>query len=231
VEPLGKLNRPHTYPTLVICDFDNTLVESETVNADLFVRFFSSFAGITSDNEDQQYVDSSAFVDVIRHYMQKYRQFLKESFEESIIQRFLEYKETDLSSRELRKATGIEELNRLSCPRAIVSGSYTREISIVSRAANLDLSNFNPILGSDMYFPWKPDPAGFHIAAIQHRVDPQSVYVLEDSIGGLKAAHEAGMVGVFIEEFSVLSSGVVGSQAEYCYTDIATFVKALPNLS
>lgn len=191
-------------PRLIICDFDNTLVESETVNANIFVEYFGESFGIAPDEEDRAIVDSAAFVEVIRHFTAKYPAELSNSTEADLAAGFLDHKGHRVSDLQIPVATGLEALLRLGIPVAIVSGSYTREIADVARAAGIPLRRFNPVLGSDRYHPWKPDPTGLLMAAAHHDVAPSRTWVLEDSATGLRAARAAGMRAIYADEFSFL---------------------------
>lgn len=190
---------------LIICDFDNTLVDSELVNAELFVRFFRHEAGIESTPEDRDFVDSAAFPDIIRRYKQLYSDALDSLTEEQVTRRFLDFKRAGISSFTVRRATGIEDLLDLDSHLAIVSGSYTEEIVAVAGTAGLPLDRFSPVLGSDQYHPWKPDPTGLIRAARTLGVRPENTIVLEDSISGLTAAIRAAMIPVHLAEFSTVS--------------------------
>jgi len=217
------------YPfDLIICDFDNTLVESERINADLFAEFFQTIAGVESDANDHQFVDSAAFAEVIRHYQSKYKSVLGGHGESELIERFLQYKARRLPEIGLRTATGIDELLELAIVKAIVSGSYSREITAGAEAAQLPLDAFALILGSDEYSPWKPNPAGLLVAASRLARAPRDSAVLEDSISGLTAARNAGMQPVFIEEFSTLSREEATAHTSWAFSTIGEFARTLP---
>lgn len=215
---------------LVICDFDNTLVDSEVMNTEMFVRFFAETAGVTSTETDRAYVDSAAFAEVIRHYTELYREQIKGGIgtieEEALIERFLDYKDREIGTYPLRLPTGLDRLLQCDLPLAIVSGSYTRELYTVAAAAGLHLSRFTPILGSDRYHPWKPDPKGLLIAAEQRGAMPARVAVIEDSKTGLTAAQRAGMVPIHIQEFSILPESEAQTLTPHSYRTIDEFITA-----
>lgn len=207
-------------PHLIICDFDNTLVESETVNANIFVEYFGEAFGILPDEEDRAIVDSAAFVEVIRHFTAKYPAELSNSTEADLAAGFLDHKGNRVSELQIPVASGIEVLLSLGIPVAIVSGSYTREITDVARAAAIPLDRFDPVLGSDRYHPWKPDPAGLLKAAAHHGIAPSDAWVLEDSATGLRAARAAGMRAVYIDEFSFLGRAKAAEYADAVFRTI-----------
>lgn len=205
---------------LVICDFDNTLVDSERINAELFVRFFHEEASIESTREDREYVDSAAFLDIIKRYRSIYSHRLHTASVEDLAQRFLEFKRREISSFTVRRAEGLQQLLEAPVPLAIVSGSYTAEIEAVARAAGLPLDRFSPVLGSDQYHPWKPDPAGLLRAARMCGARPDRTLVLEDSISGLTAAKRAGMIPLHVAEFSSLSPEGARAVGALSFTDL-----------
>lgn len=216
------------YPfDLIICDFDNTLVESEQVNAELFAEFFEVFAGIESDADDHEFVDGAAFVDVIRHYQRKYESTLNTYGESELADQFIRHKSRRLPEIGLGAATGIDELLELPMQKAIVSGSYSREITAGAEAAGLPLRDFAVVLGSDQYSPWKPNPAGLLLASSRLDRAPQDTAVLEDSISGLTAAANAGMQPVFIEEFSSLSWDEAAAITTWAFPTIRKFARTL----
>lgn len=220
------------YPfNLVICDFDNTLVESERVNAELFAEFFQTFGGVESDQHDHEFVDSAAFVEVIRHYQRRYKSVLGGHGESELIERFLQYKSRRLPEIGLRTATGLDELLELPIAKAIVSGSYSREIVAGAKAAGLAIGSFALVLGSDEYFPWKPNPAGLLLAASRLDRVPRVSAVLEDSISGLTAARDAGMQPVFIGEFSTVGRDEATKLTTWTFSTIGEFARALKQLA
>jgi HAD superfamily hydrolase (TIGR01509 family) len=209
---------------LIICDFDNTLVDSEQLNAELFAEFFQAFAGINSDADDHAFVDSAAFPEVIRHYRSKYDLRLQAHPESELIEQFLRFKARRLPEIGLRAATGIEELLELPVAKAIVSGSYAREIKAGLEAAGLSADAFALVLGSDEYSPWKPDPAGLLLAASRLARAPGHTAVLEDSISGLTAARNAGMQPVFIAEFSAAAWNEASPLSTWAFATVGEFV-------
>lgn len=227
---MGDVTRrisPLDRPAAVICDFDNTLVDSEYINTELFVRFFRDLGGIESTAEDRRFIDGAAFVDVVRRYADFYTDHLAGAGVNQLVEQFLAYKESAVSSFTVRRATGLEQLIATQLPLAIVSGSYRQEIDAVASAAGLDLDCFSPVLGSDMYSPWKPDPAGVLRAAAEIGVPPALVTVLEDSRSGLLAAQRAGMRAVHIGEFSSLTAEKATPEANQSYPTIAAFAAAI----
>lgn len=208
-------------PKLIICDFDNTLVESETVNADIFVDYFGREYAIVPDEEDRAIVDSAAFIEVLQHFLDKYPKELADASEAKMATGFLDFKDKRLRDLDIPVATGLNTLFDLHLPLAIVSGSYTREIEDVARAAAIPLHRFDPVLGSDQYQPWKPDPTGLLRAAAQHGIAPCETWVLEDSVRGLQAARSAQMHAVYIGEFSFLRAEAARRWADALFATIS----------
>jgi HAD superfamily hydrolase (TIGR01509 family) len=211
----------------VICDFDNTLVDSERMNAELFAGFFEQFGVVHSDAADLAYVDGAPFVSVVRYYQEKYRGSLGQLTEAELIDSFLRYKAQQVASRTVPSATGVTALLELPLPKAIVSGSFTAEIEAVARAARLPLDAFELVLGSDQYYPWKPNPAGLLQAANRLGVQVDGVDVLEDSVSGLAAAASAGMTPVAIEQFSEADPYEIERTGAVRYTTVAEYVKTV----
>lgn len=217
----------------VICDFDNTLVDSETMNTEMFVRFFQEIARIESTEADRRFIDGAPFGDIIHRYLELYPDHLQGARAGDLTEQFLRYKEDTLGAYTIRRATGLDALQALDLPLAIVSGSYCREILAVANAAGLSLDRFTPVLGSDMYAPWKPEPAGLLQATADwsvragRTVRPENVAVLEDSPSGLTAARRAGMIGVHITEFATTTPEQIDGLATHTFPTIAAFVEAV----
>lgn len=227
----SETGAPIRAPTLIVCDFDNTLVESEKINADLFAAFFERRCSIRADEEDRAYVDSVAFVEVIRHFIAKYPAELSGRREIDLIDGFLDFKRESLESlATVPTATGLDSLFALGIPLAIVSGSFSREIEDVSRSAGIPLQRFHPVLGSDHYYPWKPDPTGLLNAAKHHGVTPADVWVLEDSGTGLQAALNAGMHPVYIDEFSFLGMSAASTWTPMRFATVGAWAETITRI-
>ena len=79
-----------------------------------------------------------------------------------------------------------------SYPVAIVSGSPRRDIEEGIQSMEIE-PYIEFYLGSEDYYPGKPDPACYLTAAARFSLPPQKCLVFEDSYAGVRAAKSAGM--------------------------------------
>lgn len=75
---------------------------------------------------------------------------------------------------------------------AIVSGALRREISFVLEASNL-ARYFELIVAAEDVSACKPDPEGYLRASRAMGLSARQYVVIEDSLPGLEAAHQAGL--------------------------------------
>ncbi len=94
----------------------------------------------------------------------------------------------------------LECLEARSIPKAVASSSPCETILFNLHLAGLALERFATVIGGDEVPHGKPAPDIFQAVADKLRVSSHKCLVLEDSNGGVKAAHAAGMVPVMVPD-------------------------------
>lgn len=96
--------------------------------------------------------------------------------------------------------------------QSIALGSSSRNARIILKKLKL-IKDFNAVVDGNNVSKTKPNPEVFLLAAEELNVTPQDCVVFEDSIAGVKAANEAGMMSIGIGDEKVLK------EADYVFTD------------
>lgn len=181
---------------VLLLDLDDTLVESEARNVDLY-RSFVERLGIAPDPADLEIVVGSAATDIFAHIRRRYP---VETSGLDLTSAFLKYKRENIGALPLRQATGLSRLLSLPHQKALVSGSLKLEIDMVLQSAGISHSHFDVVLGSEDFRIGKPDPAGYLMALDRLGVSPDRALVVEDSPQGVRSGWAAGATVVFVEE-------------------------------
>lgn len=126
------------------------------------------------------------------------------------------------AERDIRIPGSIDLLRELarSYPVAIVSGSLRREIAEAIEYLEIG-SSVAFYLGADDYFPGKPDPACFRVAAKELELPPERCLVFEDSAAGVLAAKRAGMFCVALRRGGGPEQDL--TPADAIYRDLSEF--------
>lgn len=102
-----------------------------------------------------------------------------------------------------------------------VATSTTRDITVRKLEITGLTSHFDTIVAGDEVTTGKPNPEIFLKAASLLGASPEKVFVLEDSLNGIRAAHAAGMIPIMVpdlvqpdDEIRSLAYAVVGSLHE-----------------
>lgn len=96
--------------------------------------------------------------------------------------------------------------------QSIALGSSSRNARIILKKLKL-IKDFDAVVDGNNVSESKPNPEVFLLAAEELNVTPQDCVVFEDSIAGVKAANEAGMMSIGIGDEKVLK------EADYVFTD------------
>jgi beta-phosphoglucomutase-like phosphatase (HAD superfamily) len=124
---------------------------------------------------------------------------------------------------DVRIHSSINLLKRLSSIYnvAIVSGSTRQEIQEGIDIMGIE-SHLQFFLGAEDYFPGKPDPTCYRMAANKLDCQPENCLVFEDSNAGVIAAKQAGMYCVALKRENTPNQDV--SQADWILTNLSDFV-------
>lgn len=175
---------------LVIYDCDGTLIDTETIYAEINLSAYHSI-GLTHWTMDS-YVDAMVGIPVAagrRILEADYGGPLPPDFEDSIerevTRRFLE---------ELKSLPGVRQaVNAIDGPRCVASSTSLQPLKRnLATAGLIDL--FDPhVFSASQVSRGKPHPDVFLFAAETMGARPERCLVIEDSVPGVLAARSAGM--------------------------------------
>ncbi len=188
----------------LIYDFDDTIVESERINDELFSRLLQDEYGIALTREELDYLYGFAWSGVF-DWLEEHRSLPVPRA--AVWKRLMEVKRVFLSTHTLRAATGIRRMFTLPAAHAIVSGSTREELAMMMENIGMREDSVDFILSDDDCTKGKPDPEGFLLALQRLRVPPQETIVFEDSVPGIEAAHRAGIPVAFVAELASRDNG------------------------
>jgi HAD superfamily hydrolase (TIGR01509 family) len=197
-----------------IYDFDDTIVESERINEELFGRLLSGSYGIELSRADVETLYGLSWTGVFE-WLGSHKGRLPGRAE--VWARFLEIKAEFLSRQRLRSARGLPLMLALPVPHAIVSGSTRAELRMMMENIGLSADSFALILCDEDCPRGKPDPDPFLQALQRLDLPAHEVFVFEDSVPGLQAARAAGIPAAFVSE---LASGHGASVADICFATL-----------
>ncbi|HZS07436.1 MAG TPA: HAD family phosphatase [Blastocatellia bacterium] len=189
----------------IIFDFNGVIVDDEPLHLELFRRVLGE-EGLTLTDEDYHekylgYDDRGAFIAALTDQGQAAKAE-DDAYIGGLIERKAGYYLEAINGRMLL-FPGVVELARRAAgrfPLAIASGALRHEIELVLIRAEIR-DCFSVIVASEDVSACKPDPEGYvrALAALneirggQGKIQPTECLVIEDSIAGIEAAHQAGM--------------------------------------
>lgn len=94
-------------------------------------------------------------------------------------------------------------LDHIDAKKSVVSSSNLNIIDVLLEKTGL-LDSFNHVVGSDMVTHPKPHPEPYLKALDLGKADPSLVWVLEDSLSGLKSADAAGLRKILIPDLLIV---------------------------
>jgi beta-phosphoglucomutase-like phosphatase (HAD superfamily) len=181
----------------VVFDMDGVLVDSEpiwrAVERDVFAR-----VGIDLTDEDLLPTMGVRVADVVArwHRRHPWDEPSREQVAESIVERVAETIERHGVLNE-GAARAIDYVGGLGLPMALASSSPMRLIRAVLSMGGLT-DRFAAVLTAEDEAQGKPDPAVYLSAARRLGVSAERCLAVEDSINGVRAAKEAGMVCIAV---------------------------------
>lgn len=173
-------------------DLDGTLLDSEVLYIEAVAEAVRQKGGTLDTAQAQAIVYGRSwrevFADVDRRWPGSWQDIRE--MEEAVRLIFIRLEET----RDIRIHGSVGLLRELALrhPVAIVSGSPREDIARGIRAMGIE-QQVRFFLGTEDYFPGKPDPAGYLAAARIFAVRPERCLVFEDSHAGVHSAKAAGM--------------------------------------
>jgi beta-phosphoglucomutase len=188
----------------LIYDFDDTIVESERFNDQLFSTVLRDDYGIALTREELDFLYGFAWSGVFA-WLGEHRGLRASRAE--VWRTFMDAKRRFFAGRTLRVATGIEKMFALPVPQAIVSGSTRAEIALMMDNIRMKQDVVRFILADEDCAHGKPDPEGYLLALDRLGVAAADAMVFEDSPAGIEAARRAGIPVAFIAELASRDSG------------------------
>jgi beta-phosphoglucomutase family hydrolase len=180
----------------VIFDMDGVLVDSELFSFKAYERCLSRY-GITLDHEDRMKATGSTLSEDIDTLSKKYNiQIDKRQCEK-------EKEETyrKIAKGNLRLFGGVKEfialLRKNNIRIAVASSGVRDKVLFNLHEAGLD-NVFDTVLTADDISHSKPHPEIFLKAAEKLKVEPSDCVVVEDSVLGVEAAKNAGMLCIAV---------------------------------
>jgi HAD superfamily hydrolase (TIGR01509 family) len=172
----------------VIFDLDGVLVDSMPTHVRAWQAAFEKVAGIKVTNREIYLLEGMRGMDLIKKI------FDQKGGDHSKAEKV--HDEKNRVFRSIRSSEPFEGaaelLDRLSCRKALVSGSAREDVETIIREAFGD-PQFDAVITADDVKVGKPDPAAFLEAASRIQVSPRDSVVVENAPLGAIAAVRAGM--------------------------------------
>jgi beta-phosphoglucomutase-like phosphatase (HAD superfamily) len=173
-------------------DLDGTLQDTEVLYVEAWRRAYQEKGCTVSLAEAQQMVYGRAKHDVYAAFRARFSAAYPtlDDLEAPLLRHFLALRGT----RNVRIEGSIALLGRLAqrWPVAVVSGNARQDVAEAVEFLGLG-AKLAFCLGCEDYWPGKPHPACFRLAAERLKLPPEECLVFEDSAAGVEAAKRAGM--------------------------------------
>lgn len=173
----------------VIFDLDGVLIDSMPTHVRAWQSAFESIAGIKVTERDIYLLEGMRGMELIM------KMFEQRGGDSLLAKQVLDEKNRIFRSarRSVPFDGAAKMLDRLSCPKAVVSGSAKADVEPILDEA-FGKSKFSTVITADDVKAGKPDPFAFLEAAKQLKVIPQEAVVIENAPLGAEAARKAGMI-------------------------------------
>ena len=168
----------------VLFDFDGVIMDTEKQYSDFWNRIGRDYLGLTDlevlvKGQTLSYIFSTFFRGKIR--------------EREEITRNLNRFELEMAYDYVPGVTDfVEELKRHGVSTAVVTSSNELKMEAVYHSHPEVRTLFGPVLTADMFTASKPDPQCFLLGMKTCGSTPESTFVFEDSVNGLKAGMASG---------------------------------------
>ncbi len=176
---------------LVIFDCDGTLMDSETIVAEIETAALAEYDVKIETTEFLRRFAGSSEAVLRTFVLEEFGRHLPDDWDKDISEQVQQR-----LWREVKAVDGVHEmLDRLDQPRCICSNAGMRKLEIELTRAEL-WNRFRPYVYSAMEIDGvgsKPAPDIFLHAAREFETDPSNCLVIEDSVSGVLGARAAGM--------------------------------------
>ncbi|MBI1387876.1 MAG: HAD-IA family hydrolase [bacterium] len=201
-------------------DLDGTLLDTETLWLDAIQCFLDEREILLSHDDVLALAYGIPWHGIYLEITRRYPQLThsKEEMSALIARHFIRLRKT----RDIRILSSIELLIRLAeeYPVCIVSGSDDRFVKEGIETMGIgEMLRF--YLAGEHYWPGKPDPAGYLMAAERLDVKPNACLVFEDSAAGVQSAKDAGMHCVALSRPGRPRQAI--ERADWVLNDLAEF--------
>ena len=207
----------------IIYDFDDTIVESERINDELFSDLLRTHYSISLSQEELDLLYGFSWSGVFE-WLCEHRGLCKSMKE--VWQTFVRKKIDFLKDRKLRVARGFHQMLSLPVPQAIVSGSTRAEIDVMIDNIGLTADRVALILSDEDCQRGKPDPEGFLKALDALNAQASEALVFEDSPPGIEAARRAGVAVAFLSELASRNNARLADLRFTSFEEAYPWVKA-----
>ena len=123
------------------------------------------------------------------------------------------FMDEDVALNGLKIKRGLKELiaflKSKNIKIAVASSSKFEKIQTRFKEANIDINDFDYIIGGDMVTSPKPDPQIYLKSCEVLNVNPKNAIALEDSDSGIRSAASAGMKAILIPDIKKPSEEIL----------------------
>jgi beta-phosphoglucomutase len=186
----------------VIFDLDGVLVDSMPTHVRAWQEAFKKIASINVTDREIYLLEGMRGIELIMKILEQ------KGGDKSLAKQIQE--EKNRIFRSIRVSDPFEGaaelLRRVSCPKAVVSGSAKADVENLLEEA-FGKSNFSAIITADDVNVGKPDPTAFLEASKRMGASPQDTLVVENAPLGAAAAEKAGMKCYIVLNNTPLSKG------------------------
>ena len=191
-----------------IFDMDGVLVDSHPIHMRAWRRLFQSIGKPVEERDMEFMLEGQKKEDILRHFLGDLSDENKKSLSEQKEILFQEEARTIDTIPGVRRF--LDDLAAESIAMGVASCGSGRRVNYLLDLLRLR-DYFQVVLTGDDVNQGKPDPAIFHMAAIQLKTHPEELLVLEDSVSGVTAAKNSGMkclgIGANDREKALLQAG------------------------
>lgn len=191
-QPLSSLTiRSKALPVieLIIFDCDGTLIESETLAAQIESELLSEVGLTLSPAQINRRFAGVSPHEMLETIETEHQITLPNDFFHRMGQKFFERAQDELKVT----PNAPQVLNELRHPMCIASNSQAKWVEHNLKATGIFSFFEDRIYSSSLVARGKPAPDIFHFAADKHNAEASKCLVIEDSPSGVKAADAAGM--------------------------------------
>lgn len=200
----------------VIFDCDGTLVDSETISMEVLLERVSALESAAEGTQEGTQRVSITHAEAMTRFagndlkvvFKELESLMSVSLPEDFLSEFRRHQLAALAER-LRPVDGaMELLASMAMPFCVASNAPQQKIRLCLESTTL-IQHCDPKLIFSAYDvqAWKPDPKLFLASAKELKVAPEECVVVEDSVFGIEAGHNAGMRVIAFDPHQSLPRG------------------------